>query len=84
VIEIYQMEDCPYCVKVRSALYEMGVDYVVRNISSEATWKKLVELGGDDQVPFLVDAEKGVRMYESDDIIDYVKRTYGGVAGRRG
>lgn len=33
----------------------------------------LLKLGGKAQVPFLDDIENGTSMYESDDIIEYVK-----------
>ena len=34
---------------------------------------ELVEMGGKQQVPFLVDEEQGIFMYESDDIISYAR-----------
>lgn len=36
-----------------------------------------MEMGGVQQVPFFVDSEHGVSMYESDDIINYLEETYG-------
>jgi glutaredoxin 2 len=39
--------------------------------------KELIKLGGKEQVPFLVDTEKNVKMYESEDIINYVRENYG-------
>ncbi len=36
----------------------------------------LEKLGGKQQVPFLLDVDKGVSMYESDEIISYLKKTY--------
>ena len=40
-----------------------------------------MEKGGKRQVPFLVDDERGVSMYESADIIAYVKEHYSTVEG---
>ena len=34
--------------------------------------------GGKRQTPFLVDEERQITMYESDDIIEYLADTYGG------
>ena len=34
---------------------------------------ELLEKGGQAQVPFLVDSERDVSMYESSDIIDYMR-----------
>jgi len=31
---------------------------------------------GDDQLPFLVDTERGVWMHESDDIVAYLEEQY--------
>jgi glutaredoxin 2 len=38
--------------------------------------KVLLKLGGKEQVPFMVDTDKGVMMYESEDIIEYLKKNY--------
>ena len=42
-------------------------------LESEEFLAELLEKGGDNKVPFLVDTEKGVSMYESNDIIDYLR-----------
>lgn len=36
--------------------------------------EEVERLGGKLQVPFLVDTEAGISMYESDDIINYVQK----------
>src|SRR5262249_10891025 len=41
----------------------------------------LVQLGGKTQVPYLIDPNTGTRLYESDEIIEYLNETYG--AGKR-
>lgn len=46
--------------------------------SSEAA-AELMEKGGQMQVPFLVDSERGVSMYETSDIIDHL-REFGRIA----
>lgn len=33
-------------------------------------------LGGQDQIPFLVDHQHGVELYESDDIIEHLEEHY--------
>ncbi len=69
---LYVMESCPYCQKVRKAFDENSVGYVVKDISDRENYDALISLGGMEQVPFLYDDEKDVKMYESDDIIKYV------------
>lgn len=83
MLELYQAEDCSYSEKVRQKLTELGISYVVHNprlhdgeVRNEQTHEELVELGGEDQIPFLVDQQRGVTMYESDDIVDYLEENY--------
>lgn len=79
MIELYQSETCPYCVKVRLAFEKMGVAYISKSMPLRVTsafQEELIRLGGKTQVPFLVDPERSVKMYESDDIIKYVKEHY--------
>ncbi len=84
MLELYQAEGCPYCQKVRKTLTELGVSYVVHNprlatpgeTRNEQTQRELREIGGTDQLPFLVDQSRGESLYESDDIVEYVERHY--------
>jgi glutathione S-transferase len=79
MIELYQSEGCPFCVKVRLAFEQMEVSYVSKSMPlrvDSAFKQELIKLGGKTQVPFLHDPEKNIKMYESNDIIDYVRETY--------
>ncbi|MFC7018287.1 MULTISPECIES: glutathione S-transferase N-terminal domain-containing protein [Haloarcula] len=86
MLELYQSEGCPHCGKVRQTLSELGVSYVVHNprlpgdeggnVTNEVTYGEL-EAGGADQIPYLVDTDRGVTMYESDDIVEYLESHYG-------
>ncbi len=74
MIKLYTFASCPYCEKVRKAFAEMGVEYqeiLAEHGSPER--EVLIGLGGKGQVPFLLDEENGVQMYESDDIIEYAR-----------
>ena len=85
MLELYQSEGCPHCVKVREKLSELGVSYVSHNprlpgdvggdVTNEVTYEELTA-GGADQIPYLVDTDRGVTMYESDDIVDYLDEQY--------
>ena len=78
MLELYQFEQCPYCKKVRTALTDLNLDYICRNVPKMNKKREiLITLGGQDQVPFLVDLDKGVMMYESDEIVKYLEKTYG-------
>jgi glutathione S-transferase len=43
---------------------------------NEQTYDQLRTLSGEDQIPFLVDHQRGVTMYESDDIVAYLEEHY--------
>lgn len=73
MIELFVSDYCPYCVKVKNALDKMGVSVELRNVTDPRERQRLLDLGGKTQIPFLYIEEKDVRMYESDDIINYFK-----------
>ncbi len=70
---LYTKTGCPFCEKVLSAAGKLGITFHERNIADEKNLKELMEKGGKRQVPFLIDEERGVSMYESDDIVKYLK-----------
>ncbi len=77
LLELYDFEGCPYCRKVREALCELDLDYFAHPVAhGSARAQKLIELGGKRQVPYLIDPNTGTRLYESDEIIDYLNETY--------
>ncbi|PSQ12883.1 glutaredoxin [Halobacteriales archaeon QS_5_70_15] len=87
MLELYQAEGCPHCAKVRDALTDLGVSYVIHNprlpggeggdVLNERTYREMTELGGQDQIPYLVDTAREETLYESDDIVEYVQEHYG-------
>lgn len=77
MLELYVMEDCPYCQKVRRKMNQMGLDFIYRSYlkaNGEDNWA--YKIGGQTQVPLLVDQSKNVVMYESSDIIEYLEENY--------
>jgi len=77
MIELYQKEECPYCAKVRQFLSDNHIDWTSRSAPKGSPQReKLLELGGKEMVPFLYDPKQDMKMYESDDIIAYLKKTY--------
>lgn len=74
MLKLYTFAYCPYCDRVREAFDDMGIEY--EEIFAErgtSELEKVVEMGGKAQVPFLVDEENEVQMYESAKIIDYAR-----------
>ena len=80
LLELYEYEDCPYCRLVREALTELDLDARIYPCPKrgERFRPRVRELGGKLQFPFLVDPNTGTQMYESADIVAYLRETYGG------
>ena len=77
MIDLYISETCPYCHKVMDFLKENKIKYEKINIENKASEDSLIRIGGKRQVPFLVDDSRNIQMYESRDIIEYLKTIQG-------
>ena len=80
MLELYEYEDCPYCRLVREVLTELDLDARIYPCPrGGARFRPRVkDLGGKFQFPFLVDPNTGRQMYESADIVAYLRETYAG------
>lgn len=78
MITLYAKTGCQYCAKVIAALDAHGLNFTKKNIANQENLEELKELGGMRQVPYLIDGD--VAMYESDDIVAYLEKTYGNAA----
>ncbi len=74
---LYYRPTCPYCQKV---LYEAkqlkDIAFELRDICEVEHVNELKARGGKQQVPYLIDEERNVEMYESDDIVEYLREHY--------
>ena len=73
MIELFMLDYCGYCQKVMEYLNIHEIPYKKIDISNKANEEALIKIGGKRQVPFLFDDKNNVTMYESDDIIEYLK-----------
>uniref|UniRef100_A0A0E0LXX6 GST N-terminal domain-containing protein n=1 Tax=Oryza punctata TaxID=4537 RepID=A0A0E0LXX6_ORYPU len=78
-IEIYEFEGCPFCRKVREMVAVLDLDVLFYPCPKNGpTFRpKVLEMGGKQQFPYMVDPNTGVAMYESDAIIKYLADKYG-------
>ncbi len=76
MLTLHVKTGCPFCHKVLDAGKELGITFEEKNIANDAVASELIARGGKRQVPYLVDSEKGIEMYESDDIVAYVHEHY--------
>lgn len=79
MIQLFQYDSCPYCAKVISTLQSLQLkenkDYKLVEASRGTSGREeVLRLGGKNQVPFLVD--DSISMYESDDIIKYLRNKF--------
>lgn len=77
MLTLYVRDGCAYCTVVLHALEELGLQFEEKEISDDAIAQELIDIGGMQQVPFLLDSEKEIGMYESADIVEYLRKTYG-------
>lgn len=73
MLELFVLENCPYCQKVMNFLDNEHMKYRKIDITNKASEDSLIQMGGKRQVPFLVDTERNIQMYESKDIVEYLK-----------
>ena len=73
MLELFVFESCAYCRKVMDYLDEHKIPYNKIDISQKTNEEALIRIGGKRQVPFLIDNDKNIEMYESNDIIEYLK-----------
>ena len=84
---LYQYDGCPYCHRVRRFIAEHGIEVELRDtLYDPAARRELIEGGGRSTVPCLrIERDGAVTwLYESLDIIDYLRRArarQGGAAG---
>jgi glutathione S-transferase len=78
LLVLYNFEASPYCRKVREVLNELNLDCHIKNVAKRSPRRsELIKRGGKMQVPYLIDPNTNTEMYESDDIIAYLEKTYG-------
>ncbi len=77
-LELYAYEPSPFSKVVRERMVELELPYLLRTTPrGSPTRQKLKDLTGTFQVPYLIDRNTGISMFESADIVDYLTNTYG-------
>uniref|UniRef100_A0A7S2N1J2 GST N-terminal domain-containing protein n=1 Tax=Helicotheca tamesis TaxID=374047 RepID=A0A7S2N1J2_9STRA len=79
-IILYDMEACPFCRKVRECVSILSLDVTFcpcpkNGIKSR---QKIKDKYGDDTTfPVMIDPNTGIELFDSDDILTYLFKTYG-------
>ncbi len=76
-LELWSFESSPYSRRVREELCELELPYILHNVGRGSAHRAaLRERAGKVQVPYLVDANTNTEMFESRDIVRYLRTTY--------
>jgi glutathione S-transferase len=76
VLQLFQTEWCPASHRVRERLTELGVDYVVRQVSADRRKRQdLIAATGSDTVPVLV-TDGGQTLEGEERIVAYLGEHY--------
>src|SRR5262249_32079484 len=76
-LELWSFEASPFCRIVREALCALELPYLLHNVArGSARREAFVARSGKMQVPWLVDPNTGVEIFESADIAAYLEATY--------
>jgi glutathione S-transferase len=77
MLTLYYKPNCPYSQYVLGEAELLGLHFNLKDVSSDAhLTEELIIQGGKKQTPFLIDPEKGVKMYESELIVAHLKEHY--------
>jgi glutathione S-transferase len=78
MLELWSFEASPFCRLVRETLCELTLPYQLHNVGKTGAGRPaFVARSGKMMVPYLVDPNTGVSMFESADIVAYLDQTYG-------
>jgi glutaredoxin len=77
MLTLYHLPSCPFCQRVVDFAEKLNIQLELKDISDdEVIEAELVEKGGKLQVPYLIDVEKNISMYDSNDIIEHLRENY--------
>ena len=78
MLTMYYKPSCPFCRRVMAVIDRLDIEVELKDISENNDFaEELIARGGKRQVPYLVDTDKSIEMYESDDIVSHLQSNYG-------
>jgi glutathione S-transferase len=77
-LELYSFEASPFCRIAREVLCSLEIPYLLHNVAKGSPGREaFVVRSGKMMVPYLVDPNTATQMFESADIVAYLRATYG-------
>lgn len=80
MLTLYYKPTCPFCRRVTAVIDRLQLTVELKDTEEAAFAAELIARGGKATVPYLVDANMNVEMYESDDIVAHLQTNYGKAA----
>jgi glutathione S-transferase len=76
-LELWSFEASPYCRLVREELSSLEIPYLLHNVAQGSPRREaFLARAGKIQVPYLLDPNEGREMFESAEIVAYLRTTY--------
>ncbi|KAF8403298.1 hypothetical protein HHK36_011400 [Tetracentron sinense] len=76
-LELWAYEPSPFCKIVREFLVEIELPHILHSCARGSPKRQILyQKAGHFQVPYLEDPNTGVKMFESAEIVDYLRATY--------
>lgn len=76
-LELWAYEGSPFCKIVREVLVELELPHIFRSCARGSPKRQILfEKVGHFQAPYIEDPNTGVQMFESAEIVEYLKVTY--------
>ncbi len=78
LLELYSFEASPFCRLAREVLCSLEIPYLLHNVAKGSSRREaFIARSGKMMVPYLVDPNTNTEMFESADIVAYLRETYG-------
>jgi glutathione S-transferase len=75
MLTLYYKPTCLYSQDVLSEAERLKLHMRLKDVSTDpVAEEELLLIGGEHKVPFLIDDASGEKLYESNSIIDYLRR----------
>jgi len=76
MLTLYYKPTCPFCRRVMAVIDRLDLTVELKDTNDTEAAAELISRGGKATVPYLVDDNKNVEMYESDDIVTHLQANY--------
>jgi len=77
MLTLYFRPTCAFCRRVMAVIERLEIEVEMKDITDTTLQAELIARGGKSQVPYLIDTDHNIELYESDDIVAHLQKEYG-------